>query len=118
MAILSVEADQVRLISWQETAVPATFVGILGGVVLHVVTWTDRKSTRLNSSHFAISYAVFCLKKKKKTIVSKLTRTRLRPSAQTICGETAVCSQSLSECVLSCAYSSRFFLCFCFFFFF
>src|SRR6266508_6437950 len=28
----------------------------------------DRKSTRLNSSHVAISYAVFCLKKKKKII--------------------------------------------------
>src|SRR5689334_23767318 len=28
--------------------------------------WTDRKSTRLNSSHSSISYAVFCLKKKKK----------------------------------------------------
>src|SRR5690625_6205150 len=28
---------------------------------------TDRKSTRLNSSHVAISYAVFCLKKKKHT---------------------------------------------------
>src|SRR5574337_1934899 len=27
---------------------------------------TDRKSTRLNSSHHSISYAVFCLKKKKK----------------------------------------------------
>src|SRR5438132_10787685 len=27
---------------------------------------TDRKSTRLNSSHTVISYAVFCLKKKKK----------------------------------------------------
>src|SRR5437762_7094847 len=29
----------------------------------------DRKSTRLNSSHRCISYAVFCLKKKKKTII-------------------------------------------------
>src|SRR5256885_5386331 len=29
----------------------------------------DRKSTRLNSSHLVISYAVFCLKKKKKYIV-------------------------------------------------
>src|SRR5256885_10976421 len=29
--------------------------------------FTDRKSTRLNSSHLVISYAVFCLKKKKKT---------------------------------------------------
>src|SRR5256885_11038297 len=28
---------------------------------------TDRKSTRLNSSHLVISYAVFCLKKKKQT---------------------------------------------------
>src|SRR5256885_7031949 len=30
-------------------------------------TLEDRKSTRLNSSHLVISYAVFCLKKKKKT---------------------------------------------------
>src|SRR5262245_64936106 len=33
--------------------------------VSRVVTPTDRKSTRLNSSHLGISYAVFCLKKKK-----------------------------------------------------
>src|SRR5258708_30272998 len=32
-----------------------------------VSVWIDRKSTRLNSSHQIISYAVFCLKKKKKT---------------------------------------------------
>src|SRR5690625_6477291 len=32
-----------------------------------LATTRDRKSTRLNSSHVAISYAVFCLKKKKKT---------------------------------------------------
>src|SRR5438034_2187483 len=32
----------------------------------HVVLDQDRKSTRLNSSHTVISYAVFCLKKKKK----------------------------------------------------
>src|SRR5207248_10614425 len=31
---------------------------------------TDRKSTRLNSSHRTISYAVFCLKKKKRITVS------------------------------------------------
>src|SRR6266480_6698357 len=30
----------------------------------------DRKSTRLNSSHMSISYAVFCLKKKKKSSYS------------------------------------------------
>src|SRR2546422_8582044 len=33
----------------------------------HVVDQGDRKSTRLNSSHGYISYAVFCLKKKKQT---------------------------------------------------
>src|SRR3712207_7779537 len=32
----------------------------------------DRKSTRLNSSHANISYAVFCLKKKKKMIISSI----------------------------------------------
>src|SRR2546430_3063022 len=36
-------------------------------------TTTDRKSTRLNSSHSQISYAVFCLKKKKES--SRRTRT-------------------------------------------
>src|SRR5256712_4116331 len=34
------------------------------GYCLVVTTATDRKSTRLNSSHDQISYAVFCLKKK------------------------------------------------------
>src|SRR2546421_1198709 len=33
---------------------------------------TDRKSTRLNSSHDQISYAVFCLKKKKKRVNPRL----------------------------------------------
>src|SRR5256885_15939670 len=33
---------------------------------LAVLLGIDRKSTRLNSSHLVISYAVFCLKKKKK----------------------------------------------------
>src|SRR5262245_62808840 len=35
----------------------------------------DRKSTRLNSSHLGISYAVFCLKKKKKKIQYKINTT-------------------------------------------
>src|SRR3712207_8007437 len=38
--------------------------GLRGGVLGHVAH-LDRKSTRLNSSHANISYAVFCLKKKK-----------------------------------------------------
>src|SRR5258707_8436449 len=35
----------------------------------------DRKSTRLNSSHANISYAVFCLKKKKKNAIEKRSPT-------------------------------------------
>src|SRR5256885_4121941 len=40
----------------------------------------DRKSTRLNSSHLVISYAVFCLKKKKKQtrVIEYSTRQRTR----------------------------------------
>src|SRR5690242_21107703 len=41
------------------------------GLIVHMVVSAetgDRKSTRLNSSHMSISYAVFCLKKKKKKI--------------------------------------------------
>src|SRR2546427_8151601 len=37
----------------------------------------DRKSTRLNSSHSQISYAVFCLKKKKKTKKKSINRYRI-----------------------------------------
>src|SRR5258708_29704949 len=37
----------------------------IGGVVYEALSFKDRKSTRLNSSHQIISYAVFCLKKKK-----------------------------------------------------
>src|SRR3712207_7615104 len=42
---------------------------------------TDRKSTRLNSSHANISYAVFCLKKKQNTMISHC-RTHLSPFIQ------------------------------------
>src|SRR5260221_8210774 len=36
--------------------------------VFHSMTRQDRKSTRLNSSHTVISYAVFCLKKKSEAL--------------------------------------------------
>src|SRR5256886_7881787 len=39
----------------------------------------DRKSTRLNSSHSQISYAVFCLKKKKEHVLDVGADTPLRP---------------------------------------
>src|SRR5258707_1873961 len=41
-------------------------------------TGVDRKSTRLNSSHANISYAVFCLKKKKSTITAPIMHDRTR----------------------------------------
>src|SRR5256885_12781206 len=40
-----------------------------GGTLAHALAGRDRKSTRLNSSHLVISYAVFCLKKKKNSAV-------------------------------------------------
>src|SRR5690625_5510034 len=79
--ILSVENNEI-VISLSLVAI--VIAGLLGGpavglgagiiVGIHLfflggVGWfanVDRKSTRLNSSHVAISYAVFCLKKKKK----------------------------------------------------
>src|SRR5438309_3035777 len=42
---------------------------------------TDRKSTRLNSSHSSISYAVFCLKKKKKKKTNKQKNQTIRYKA-------------------------------------
>src|SRR5207253_4166346 len=44
----------------KELGQPVNVINRTGG------SGVDRKSTRLNSSHVAISYAVFCLKKKKK----------------------------------------------------
>src|SRR5688572_32364911 len=46
-------------------------VARLGDDPAEVRTREDRKSTRLNSSHSQISYAVFCLKKKKKKTYNK-----------------------------------------------
>src|SRR2546430_5776899 len=56
----------------------SSFVGLGGGnplksLVSILIDTRDRKSTRLNSSHSQISYAVFCLKKKKKKNHSQYT---------------------------------------------
>src|SRR5262245_64852066 len=45
-----------------------------------LINGLDRKSTRLNSSHLGISYAVFCLKKKKKT--QKTIRNKNKPKQE------------------------------------
>src|SRR5687768_17923345 len=50
------------------------YLGALVTVILIGVVSLDRKSTRLNSSHGYISYAVFCLKKKKNLISTIMYR--------------------------------------------
>src|SRR2546429_5842769 len=52
--------------SWFADGITEALVTDLGRIRALRVTSRDRKSTRLNSSHGYISYAVFCLKKKKR----------------------------------------------------
>src|SRR5256885_14161209 len=58
----SADSSPARIDSETWTPCAATFISMAART-------KDRKSTRLNSSHLVISYAVFCLKKKKKVIV-------------------------------------------------
>src|SRR5216684_8911338 len=55
---------------WHEASLPVDFkrelFAMLSAEIGRQLKKKDRKSTRLNSSHGYISYAVFCLKKKKK----------------------------------------------------
>src|SRR5471030_478943 len=50
---------------------PGTNIGMFFSAAARSHESLDRKSTRLNSSHLGISYAVFCLKKKKKHVPFK-----------------------------------------------
>src|SRR3712207_8031974 len=56
---------QKRRASRERLFIPSTAWPEFAAVVAAGVSGRDRKSTRLNSSHANISYAVFCLKKKK-----------------------------------------------------
>src|SRR5258707_6829370 len=59
----------------------ALLTAVAGGLLLAAATAVrDRKSTRLNSSHANISYAVFCLKKKKN--ISSCSNTTQDPLPQ------------------------------------
>src|SRR5258708_10219213 len=64
-SIASQGADALVLLR-EELATNDYIAGTLGAFSLGELFGQDRKSTRLNSSHQIISYAVFCLKKKKR----------------------------------------------------
>src|SRR2546427_8219633 len=57
-------------------------LGATGGGGRQIDLEGDRKSTRLNSSHSQISYAVFCLKKKKNNVISKAISTMAATSTR------------------------------------
>src|SRR5688572_32398528 len=61
-----IDADPKRQDDQGNESYQLTEIQIRQSLVLRVFDLSDRKSTRLNSSHSQISYAVFCLKKKKK----------------------------------------------------
>src|SRR2546430_7062086 len=63
-SLLPVDGEGVRRVDQQDHQAPRGHAPVRPGGRDDA---TDRKSTRLNSSHSQISYAVFCLKKKKKT---------------------------------------------------
>src|SRR5688500_20023377 len=63
---------------WQLNGIASYF----GATPIELITGVDRKSTRLNSSHLVISYAVFCLKKK--TYCTSETSARCESCAITV----------------------------------
>src|SRR5207247_9056171 len=66
------DADRIERLHGGGAALLAKVAGVIVGDAHHVKAGLrerlDRKSTRLNSSHEWISYAVFCLKKKTKSV--------------------------------------------------
>src|SRR5690606_39895195 len=62
-----IPSDMISTIEVNKTLTPDMDADAIGGSVNLITRAVDRKSTRLNSSHVKISYAVFCLKKKKRT---------------------------------------------------
>src|SRR5256885_4397286 len=62
----------------------------------HAAQLEDRKSTRLNSSHLVISYAVFCLKKKTPSEMSTASSSRTSPSPSSNPRTPSRCSKSFS----------------------
>src|SRR2546430_10229395 len=73
-----------------------------------VIGGTDRKSTRLNSSHSQISYAVFCLKKKNTihTITHYITTTLTSPTSPPITANTSSQRSPVAGKLLLCFFAS------------
>src|ERR1035438_10578099 len=66
--LLAFPPSQIQTLDWPADGparMKVNFMGLTGPMGVLPYSYTDRKSTRLNSSHLGISYAVFCLKKKK-----------------------------------------------------
>src|SRR2546429_6365716 len=63
-------------------------LGLIVAVIAIFLLLADRKSTRLNSSHGYISYAVFCLKKKKKSSTPTLPPASLCDSDRSVTANT------------------------------
>src|SRR5690242_19187895 len=66
IAPLIAETGGINAMIVDATALPEQVTDDVIASAFHSAGQRDRKSTRLNSSHMSISYAVFCLKKKKK----------------------------------------------------
>src|SRR2546430_7575760 len=66
--VLALASSMVALVLTRASFGMSSGMVIAGAIIISLAAATliDRKSTRLNSSHSQISYAVFCLKKKKK----------------------------------------------------
>src|SRR3712207_8177315 len=72
LGVLDVEAGDPLAVELDERQVVQLLQQEVAGVVVEAggrVVRRDRKSTRLNSSHANISYAVFCLKKKRQPLI-------------------------------------------------
>src|SRR5690625_7099162 len=85
LVLVSITACMILVSGIRWRIIGSVFLAAIAGIGLTIAAWAflpskistfledsvfkhvtgDRKSTRLNSSHVAISYAVFCLKKKK-----------------------------------------------------
>src|SRR3989449_5836170 len=78
-ALLAVEGavPALELVDFRMSGKPVASDVVADGVFANAIV-VDRKSTRLNSSHGYISYAVFCLKKKKKTMITNKDNRRSR----------------------------------------